>query len=226
MAKDPAVLFYTSDFLTGTSLFSFEQKGKYITLLCLQHQKGHLSEKDMLHICNSYDEDIWGKFVQDADGKFYNERMELETNRRKKYSESRAANRRKPEPKEVKVSIEPITHENHMLNISDSYVEHMENEIEIENKDVIKEEKEFEKFWSIYDKKRSPREKTLKKWLSLKQSERDAIFQTLPDYIESTPDKQFRKDPLTYLNQRAWEFEIVTASTPFVPTTSTENDDF
>ena len=40
MAKDPAVLFYTSDFLTGTILMNYEQKGKYITLLCIQHQHG------------------------------------------------------------------------------------------------------------------------------------------------------------------------------------------
>ena len=62
MAKDPAVLFYTSDFLTGTLTMSDEQVGKYIRLLCLQHQKGKLSKKDMLNICKSYDEDVFSKF--------------------------------------------------------------------------------------------------------------------------------------------------------------------
>ena len=33
MSKDPAFLFYSSDFLTGTLLMSMEQKGKFITLL-------------------------------------------------------------------------------------------------------------------------------------------------------------------------------------------------
>ena len=47
MAKDPAVLFYTQDFLVGTMTMSYEQKGKYITLLCLQHQKGKLTLKDL-----------------------------------------------------------------------------------------------------------------------------------------------------------------------------------
>jgi hypothetical protein len=28
-------------------------------------------------------------------------------------------------------------------------------------------------------------------------------------YVASTPDKQFRKDPLTYLNQKAWNDEII-----------------
>ena len=118
MSKDPAVLFYTSDFLTGTTLMSNEQVGKYIRLLCIQHQKGVLSEKDMLKICDSYDEDIFDKFEKCEEG-FYNLRMREEFEKRKKYSESRANNRKKKED---------------MNNICKSYEEHMENENE--NEDV------------------------------------------------------------------------------------------
>ena len=118
MSKDPAFLFYSSDFLTGTLLMSMEQKGKFITLLCIQHQKGHLSEKDMLHICGSYDEDVFTKFQKDEQGKFYNIRLEEEVNKRKAYSESRRNNRKKKED---------------VNNISSSYVKHMENENENEN---------------------------------------------------------------------------------------------
>jgi len=71
MSKDPAVLLYTSDFLSGTMTMADEQVGKYIRLLCLQHQKGFLTEKDMTYICKSYDEDVYGKFVKE-DGKYYN----------------------------------------------------------------------------------------------------------------------------------------------------------
>jgi len=45
MAKDPAFLFYSSDFLSGITDLTMEERGQYITLLCLQHQKGSLSEK-------------------------------------------------------------------------------------------------------------------------------------------------------------------------------------
>lgn len=93
MAKDPAFLFYTSDFLTGTSFMTDDQVGKYIRLLCLQHQTGHLSYEDMLKICKTHDKHIFGKFVQDSESLFYNERLELESVKRKKYSESRAKNR-------------------------------------------------------------------------------------------------------------------------------------
>lgn len=56
MAKDPAVLFYTSDFLTGTALMNYEEKGRYIYLLCLQHQMGGISQDHMKIICESYED--------------------------------------------------------------------------------------------------------------------------------------------------------------------------
>ena len=130
MSKDPAFLFYSSDFLTGTLLMSMEQKGKFITLLCIQHQKGHLSEKDMLQICGTYDEDIFSKFQKNSEGKFFNVRLEQEVDKRKSYSESRRNNRKKKED---------------VIIISDTYVEHMENENENENKIENKKVARFEK---------------------------------------------------------------------------------
>jgi hypothetical protein len=118
--KDPAILFYTSDFLTGTFTMTDDQVGKYIRLLCLQHQKGGLSENDMLNICKTYDKDIYSKFVKNGDNLYYNDRMKFEAEKRKKYSESRQANRlSKREGTETP---------DDMKNISESYVEHMENE--------------------------------------------------------------------------------------------------
>jgi hypothetical protein len=117
--KDPAVLFYTQDFITGTILMSDEQRGKYIMLLCLQHQNGKLTERDMMKICGEKDEDIWCKFYQE-DGYFYNKRMLLETQKRNNYTESRRRNLKKIPHMDV-----------HM----DS---HMENENE--NEDINKNE--------------------------------------------------------------------------------------
>ena len=130
MSKDPAFLFYSSDFLTGTLLMSMEQKGKFITLLCIQHQKGHMSERDMLQICGTYDEDIFDKFQKDSDGKFFNERLKEEIDKRKSYSESRRNNRKKKDD---------------VIIISDTYVQHMENENEIENIIDNKKVARFEK---------------------------------------------------------------------------------
>lgn len=92
MSKDPAVLFYTSDFLTGTEFFTFEQKGQYIHLLCVQHQNGHLPEEYMLKILNSINNPVWGKFKKDENGHWFQQRMNEEKTRRSKYSESRRKN--------------------------------------------------------------------------------------------------------------------------------------
>lgn len=124
--KDPAFLFYSSDFLSGTMLMTDEQIGQYIKLLCLQHQKGHLKEKDMLNICKTYDEDIFSKFLKDEEGNYYNERLENEANKRKAYSESRRNNRRKKE-----------TYEEDMKNICNSYEQHMGNENININENII-----------------------------------------------------------------------------------------
>ena len=40
--KDPAVLWYTNDFLEGTADMSLEEIGAYTLLLCYQHQRGFL----------------------------------------------------------------------------------------------------------------------------------------------------------------------------------------
>jgi len=66
----------------------------------------------------------------------------------------------------------------------------------------------FEKFWKLYDKKIN-RTKCEKKWGRLKQSEREEIINTLPRYIQSTPNKQYRKHPLTYLNNEGWKDAII-----------------
>lgn len=115
MAKDPAVLFYTSDFLSGTFTMTNEQVGKYIRLLCLQHQKGKLTEKDMLSICSAYDVEIWDKFKIE-DGLFINERMHNEAIRRQKFSESRRNNAKSPKNDST----------------SKAYAKHMETETETE----------------------------------------------------------------------------------------------
>lgn len=131
MTKDPAVLFYTADFITGTFTMTDAQRGQYILLLCLQHQKGYLTEKDMLNICKTYDEDIYCKFIV-KDGKYYNERMKYESDKRKKYSESRRKNRSITDESNKKVKKEN--------NISITYDKHMVNENENINENIIKDE--------------------------------------------------------------------------------------
>lgn len=68
---------------------------------------------------------------------------------------------------------------------------------------------EFERFWNLYDKKVS-KEKSFKLWIKLKTEDKMKIFETLPLYVKSTPDKQYRKNPDTYLRNKSWKDEILT----------------
>lgn len=135
--KDPAILFYTADFLTGTFTMSDDQVGKYIRLLCIQHQKGHLTEKDMLNICKSYDEDIFSKFKKDEQGFYYNVRMDDEATKRKNYAQSRRDNRLS------KKDVDEITED--IKNICESYDSHMETETITINENIIIDEKKEKK---------------------------------------------------------------------------------
>jgi hypothetical protein len=90
--KDPAVLFYTKDFLTGTAFFSDAERGQYIRLLCEQHQNGHIPENHMVSVCFSLASPVVKKFIIDSDGNYYNERMEEEIIKRMQFTESRRLN--------------------------------------------------------------------------------------------------------------------------------------
>ena len=228
--KDPAFLFYSSDFLSGTMLMTDEEVGQYIKLLCLQHQKGHLKEKDMLNICKSYNEDIFSKFKKDEEGNYYNERLEYESNKRKAYSESRRNNRKKKE-----------TYEEDMKNICKSYEKHMGNEnenininiTENENKDnrgMGEEEKEtieileawetqFNEFYSRYPRK--VKKQDVKKWFK-KNKPSSELFSSMMSSLEQFRGcKEWLKDngqyipyPSTWLNQKRWEDEDIKQNNP------------
>ncbi len=75
----------------------------------------------------------------------------------------------------------------------------------------------FDRFWDLYDKKNG-KYSARKKWKLLKDSERETILTVLPDYVRWKSERQFRPDPVTFLNQRRWEDEIPkTKSTDGIP---------
>jgi hypothetical protein len=67
----------------------------------------------------------------------------------------------------------------------------------------------FDLFWNLYDKKVGSKEKLQKKWEKLPFEERLAIFAYLPKYKESQPDKKYRKNPETFLNNKSWNDELI-----------------
>jgi len=97
MAKDPAFLFYPGDWMGGTATFTRAHKGAYMDLLMAQFNYGHMSIQDIKNILNSDFDLMWEsklkfKFIIDGDGLYYNERLQVEKEKRRKFTESRGKN--------------------------------------------------------------------------------------------------------------------------------------
>lgn len=82
-----------------------------------------------------------------------------------------------------------------------------------ETMEPVDHEDDFYKFWELYNKKED-KLKCIKEWNKLKKYERDLIFEKLPAYINATPDKIYRKNPLNYIKNKCWENEIITYIKP------------
>jgi hypothetical protein len=117
-----------------------------------------------------------------------------ETIRRQKFSESRRNNAKSPKKEST----------------SEAYAKHMETETE--NRTITINENiniDFEWFWNEYDKKVGDKQKLKKKWNKLTDIERQNAMNYIDLYKQSVPDKQFRKNPETFLNNKSWNDEII-----------------
>lgn len=88
----------------------------------------------------------------------------------------------------------------------------------------VKDEYTFERAWDLYKKKVGCKEKLEKKWNSMSQKDRKAAIEYIPLYVISQPDKQYRKNFQTFLNQRAWEDEIIGGTPPPVSTNESASE--
>lgn len=98
----------------------------------------------------------------------------------------------------------------------------------VNNKKEIENNKyDFEYFWELYDKKVGSKEKIASKYNKLPIHDKASIFLHVPKYIQSQPDKKYRKNPETYLNNKSWLDEIILPnSKPQKNTKGTINDNY
>lgn len=220
--KDPAFLFYSSDFLTGTILFSDEQVGKYIRLMCLQHQKGHLKEADIIKMCGSFDDDIMSKFAKDDDGLFYNLRLEAEIEKRTKYAESRRKNRTSKQNDNTYVK--HMENENENININKDINNDADKNANFEGEspplkkeDTKKESCDgktlFNQFWAEYPKKKSKGDAE-KAWKSINPNS-ELLTKMLNCLQKAKSSLDWQKDggqfipyPASWLRAKGWEDEF------------------
>ena len=200
--KDPAFLFYSSDFLSGTMLMTDEEIGQYIKLICLQHQKGHLKEKDILNICKTHNEEIFSKFKIDEEGNYYNEE----------------------DMKNICNSYEEHM-ENENININKNIIKNKDRdkgvigEEEEETKILDMWETQFNDFYSLYPKK--VKKQDVKKWFQKNKPSNELFSSMLYSLEQFRASKEWQKDggqfipyPSTWLNQKRWEDEGIEQMRP------------
>lgn len=67
----------------------------------------------------------------------------------------------------------------------------------------------FSEIWELYDKKIGSIKKLQKKWEALSDKQRELARTHIIAYVKSTPDKKYRANFETYLNQERWTNEIL-----------------
>lgn len=94
--RAPAFQFYADDFLAGTMTMTNEERGAYISLLCLQWSKGFVTELDIQRMCLGMPTHCQGicqsKFEVGEDGNYRNRRLEKERTKQKERSEKQRDN--------------------------------------------------------------------------------------------------------------------------------------
>jgi hypothetical protein len=202
MAKDPAFLFYPGDWLGGTMGMTFEEKGAYMDLLMLQFNRGHMSTHMMGQVAGQLLDKLLVKFKKDADGLYYNERLEIEIENRKGYIQSRYNN---------------VLGRNQYSKKEGHTTPHMEDEDEDASFSSVKgvqggtiTPKLFEDFWEIYPKK-VDKGKAISKWNQIcsRKENRPAwkeVYKAVQDQIktERWQTKKYIPHPTTWLNQSRW----------------------
>lgn len=104
---------------------------------------------------------------------------------------------------------EPITDKPHTEKpLTDNQLLLSTNEQSTKLKSKEDKEKLFESFWDLYDKK-VDKDACKKKFLKLDLSVIGKILQVVPSYVTTTPDKQYRKNPETWINNKCWDDELI-----------------
>ena len=202
MAKDPAFLFYPGDYLRDTQTLSEKSQVAYDRIMCEHMRNICITQQQLKFFTKRLNKDEKEEltFILDkVDGGYQIGWVAESLVKRRNYSESRRNNR--------------LAVKKDKVDTSKSYVPHMENANENKNKDkdIINNKIDFEIFWNAYDKKRD-KPKCKSKWDKLSLETQQKIIDYIPSYKLSQPDKQYRKDPTTFLNNESWENEIIKPS--------------
>lgn len=211
MNKSPAFQFYAQDFLTGVMYLTNEEKGIYITMIAKQWTDGKIPKKRLGFLVGS----DWDKLSEELQSKFedrgdcvVNIRLEKEREKQKSYLEKQRLNGKKGGRPSKKNDLEkPKANPKKPMKKKMK----IEDEVENENEKVVEISvwPDFEDFWELYDKKIGSKKKLKPKWQKLNQETKELIMAYVSEYKKSQPDKTYRKNPETFLNNESWNDELI-----------------
>ena len=154
---------------------------------------------------------VLNDFFYEADGGFRHERIDAEI---EKYQANAEKNRKngkkggrppKNKPKETHSVSDGLPDESKQ-NPNQEPLTNNHQPLTINQEPIIA----FDEFWEAYDKK-VDRTKCLAKWEKLSEQQHQEIMSNVHAYVAANNVKQYRKNPLTYLNGECWLDEIITS---------------
>jgi len=200
MAKDPAFLFYPNDWMGGTMGWTFEEKGAYLELLLMQFNRGHMTTHMIGHVLGQNGGQLWvtiqTKFEIDAEGKFFNKRLEEEQNKRKAFTDSRKNN--------IKGKNQYSKKEKNKGHMDGHMTSHMENENENENENntlisIDRDKNNKRTYIGEYTGQENPDQENEPQVISKWEAEvKDNIIDLFPERCRPTTPKQLNTWAATY----------------------------
>ena len=209
MAKNfPYFKFIATEWLTGDIVYEdFECQGLFINICALYWQRdGKLSIEDInrRYKNESIIQSLSGRFFSVNDGlisiNFLDEQLEDANHISKVNSE----NGKKGAEKRKMLATAKQSLSETSANFSKEKKNKRKEEEELNIEKSLSLELAFNTFWDLYDKKTDAKN-CKAKFLKLNDTERAMIFKVVKNYVDSTPDKKFRKNPSTWLNGKCWE---------------------
>ena len=213
--------FYYLDWLSDSEvvMMTYSEKGLFIDMLSRCFNEGGLpaDEKKLVRLfrCDAEDLKECVKMFYEKDEKLFNKKLDSIQKDQKVISKVKSkAGKASAEARKAKRLMKGTGVE-HVLKCVATEAQHnststvQNNTVQQSNKTKAKiTDYPFELFWEMYDKK-TGKPKCESKYQKLSEEIRKTIFEHVLKYKESQPDKQFRKNPDTYLNQQSWNDEIV-----------------
>lgn len=210
--SDPAFLFYSDNWLGGTALMNFYEKGQYIELLALMHLHGRMPLEQMELLVGTLSESVRKKFKIDDEEKYYSVRLEKTIHDRKTFSELQSEKGKLGAKKRWGDNSPAIDRGNDPAN--NRNIASISNSIS-NSKSNLKSKKNFEIFWKNYEPKKG-KVRAHSAFTRLSQEDQKDAIDGITPYQKANPDPKYWKHPASYLNQRTWEDEIGPTSEKFI----------